>query len=187
MCDRAWLKPIPTLAKPPFDDQQHKGVRMGKQCCSDKTCCESNRPATPYSSRTTPPPGLCIAVVSEDEESLVVFDAAGTPRRYHHRKGLNLRKLCFHVHSGMAKNDDDAMLSPCFDENGLHGEPDETCFCGVEDPHIHTHLREECRGLETSKHNKIPFARSVSQTPYPSDTICRKSIPTCVCFSQHAQ
>ena len=148
---------------------------MGKQCCSDKTCCESNRPATPYSSRTTPPPGLCIAVVSEDEESLVVFDAAGTPRRYHHRKGLNLRKLCFHVHSGTAKNDDDAMLSPCFDENGLHGEPDETCFCGVEDPHIHAHLREECRGLEPSKHNKIPFARSVSQTLYPSDTICGKS------------
>ena len=55
---------------------------MGKQCCSDKTCCESNRPATPYSSRTTLPSGLCIAVVSEDEDSLVVFDAAGTPRRY---------------------------------------------------------------------------------------------------------
>jgi hypothetical protein len=33
-------------------------------------------------------------------------------------------------------------LTPCFDEDGNHGTPEESCFCGVETPHLHAHLHD---------------------------------------------
>jgi copper chaperone CopZ len=40
------------------------------------------------------------------------------------------------------------LLTPCFDEFGNHGIPDESCFCGVDTPHIHAHLRELCAAYQ---------------------------------------
>jgi hypothetical protein len=33
-------------------------------------------------------------------------------------------------------------LTPCFDDEGNHGTPDEGCFCGVETPHLHAHMHD---------------------------------------------
>ena len=57
---------------------------------------------------------------------------------------VSLSKVCFSAHSLPAD-----LLTTCFDENFLHGEADETCMCGDEDPHIHAHLTgSDCHGNE---------------------------------------
>jgi hypothetical protein len=34
------------------------------------------------------------------------------------------------------------LLTPCFDDAGNHGAPEEGCFCGVETPHLHAHVHD---------------------------------------------
>jgi len=48
-----------------------------------------------------------------------------------------VKKICFSSHGTGELTD--ALLTQCFDADGLHGEPDETCFCGVDTPHLHAH------------------------------------------------
>jgi len=98
---------------------------------------------------------MCVAVVRGDE--IDVFDARGNARtfalatrsssRQHANHTTNHAKLCFSTH-GLGTIDTDDMLTPCFDEDGEHGEPEETCFCGLETPHLHAHLHDHKRCID---------------------------------------
>lgn len=41
----------------------------------------------------------------------------------------------------------DGMVTPCFDSNGEHNEPDEEYPCGVEEEHLHDHHQEHAQGI----------------------------------------
>jgi len=85
---------------------------------------------------------LCLAVVREDKSDVVVFDAKGVPKYFSYKDqkggGGGGGKICFEGHGHNA----DDFLTPCFDEEGCHGEPEESCFCGNEEPHIHAHWHD---------------------------------------------
>lgn len=78
-----------------------------------------------------------VAVVRESSADVVVFDAKGEPRAFSY-KGAH-GKVCFSGHG----HDADDFLTPCFDEDGHHGDPEETCFCGIETPHLHAHVHDD--------------------------------------------
>lgn len=78
---------------------------------------------------------LCLAVIRENGVDVVIFDAEGVPRTFR-TTGADLQKLCFRSHGY------DDMLTPCFDETGKHGAPEESCFCGIDTPHLHAHVRD---------------------------------------------
>lgn len=78
----------------------------------------------------------CLAVIRESGTEISLFDASGHVRSFKHNG--DIRKLCFSSHG----QDADDLLTPCFDEDGNHGTPDEGCFCGEEAPHIHAHLHD---------------------------------------------
>jgi copper chaperone CopZ len=118
----------------------------------DSPCCNSNRDATATKASSCCAAAeavasinhiddspLCLAVIREDGGDVVLFDASGRPRSFQFKsKGVDIRKLCFNTHASQA----DDLLTPCFDEEGNHGDPEESCFCGVETPHLHAHLRD---------------------------------------------
>jgi copper chaperone CopZ len=142
-----------------MDEQQlqqpQAGPEHGKSCYGGrkkeegadvKPCGESNHagnsssssssPASVYSSFREDNNPLCLAVIRENGTDLVVFDAGGQPRTFRYRG--DVRKLCFSSHGNAGLED---LLTPCFDEQGNHGDPDESCFCGVDVPHLHAHVR----------------------------------------------
>jgi copper chaperone CopZ len=85
---------------------------------------------------------LCIAVVQENGTDVVVFDTNGVPRTFHFfypQSNGNKLQLCFDSHGRNDMNGD--TLSPCFNEYGLHGNPVDPCFCGVETAHLHAHIK----------------------------------------------
>jgi ribosomal protein L32/copper chaperone CopZ len=97
---------------------------------------------------------LCLAVIREDGGDVVLFDASGRPRSFNF-KGDDIRKLCFDTHSygtSLATGVDD-LLTPCFDQDGNHGDPEESCFCGVDTPHLHAHLRDPRTCQEEDDHD----------------------------------
>ena len=99
-------------------------------------CCDDKKPAavrSPNESNHT----LCLAVVRENGADVVLFDATGVPRSFTYSGDAG--KLCFSTH-GNGQVDD--LLTPCFDEDGKHGVPDESCFCGVDTPHLHAHMHD---------------------------------------------
>ena len=79
---------------------------------------------------------LCLAVVRESGADISLFDASGEVRSFSY-KG-DIRNLCFSSHGQQA----DDLLTPCFDDAGNHGSPEEGCFCGVETPHLHAHVHD---------------------------------------------
>ena len=83
---------------------------------------------------------LCLAVVREEHSDVVVFDAKGEPKAFSFKgnSGSGGAKLCFSTHG----HDADDFLTPCFDEEGNHGEPEESCFCGIDEPHLHAHWHD---------------------------------------------
>ena len=50
-----------------------------------------------------------------------------------------LDKIYFSSHEIGAYGLADAILTPCFDESGLHGEPEEIFICSVESAHVYAH------------------------------------------------
>lgn len=81
---------------------------------------------------------LCLAVIREGGADVVVFDASGEPRTFRYEG--DVRDLCFESHG----NIDESILTPCFDGDGMHGSPKDNarCFCGVDAPHLHAHLKD---------------------------------------------
>jgi len=84
---------------------------------------------------------LCLAVVRDDFSDVVVFDAKGEPKAFSFKELLTKKadgKICFSAHG----HDTDDFLTPCFDEEGNFGEPEESCFCGIDEPHLHAHWHD---------------------------------------------
>lgn len=129
----------------------------------------------------------CVAILLDDNGTKVnVFDAKGRPRRFElPSSNGKTKKVCFSTH-GVA-----GLLTPCFDENGEHGEPDEGCFCGEDEPHIHAHFYDPniCNNRDEDKKDLISLAQL---TLFPVDdhdddekrsqasTASTKSIDHCV-------
>eukprot|EP00429_Kryptoperidinium_foliaceum_P010449 CAMPEP_0176005206 /NCGR_PEP_ID=MMETSP0120_2-20121206/2087_1 /TAXON_ID=160619 /ORGANISM="Kryptoperidinium foliaceum, Strain CCMP 1326" /LENGTH=1259 /DNA_ID=CAMNT_0017337907 /DNA_START=89 /DNA_END=3864 /DNA_ORIENTATION=+ len=109
----------------------------------------------------------CMAFVASDDKDLFVLDAGGNWRSFRCENG-KIQQLCFSSHG---QNVDD-FLSPCFDEAGNHGDPEESCFCGLDSPHIHAHVYdpETCRGgaepsAENSKESGLMNLSKITLLP----------------------
>jgi copper chaperone CopZ len=152
------------------DTHNHDDSKSAITCCSSHK--SSLAPAAITSHRSHEDThvhnssSICLAVVREDGADVVIFDASGAPRTFKH-KG-DIRNLCFKTHGfGMA----DDLLTPCFDEDGNHGSPEEDCFCGIDTPHLHAHLYDPtvCQEHNVGD-NSIHFL--ASQTLHPiQDTV----------------
>jgi len=83
----------------------------------------------------------CLAIIERNAGNVWVWDASGSalPFSIPAGAGKKLDDLCFHTH-GIAHVDD--LMTPCFDEDGYHGDPEEPCFCGLETPHLHAHVKD---------------------------------------------
>ncbi|KAL3923654.1 MAG: hypothetical protein SGARI_006174, partial [Bacillariaceae sp.] len=77
----------------------------------------------------------CIGLIAKDGSAIAIYDVKGDLQTFSLPNG-DIRNLCFSSHGHNA----DDLLTPCFDDEGLHGEPDESCFCGVDTPHLHAHV-----------------------------------------------
>jgi copper chaperone CopZ len=109
---------------------------------------------------------LCLAVVRENGADVVIFDATGVPRTFRTSAANIAHQLCFRSHGF------DDLLTPCFDNDGKHGAPDESCFCGVETPHLHAHVRDPktCGGeQEKTKLSDQELSYWASQTLHPAE------------------
>mmetsp|Transcript_25540 Transcript_25540/g.39565 ORF Transcript_25540/g.39565 Transcript_25540/m.39565 type:complete len:1265 (+) Transcript_25540:39-3833(+) len=148
-----------------------------------------------------------IAVVHHGDDKtkprVDVYDANGRARSFqlddssdnrNLKNGENKKILCFSTHN--SGHGIDELLTPCFDEDGLHGTPDEGCFCGRDEPHIHAHeynpktcgsSGDHGAGSPScqKKHAKIPDISVLSRlTLYPVDDNDELS---CACCSHNRQ
>lgn len=96
---------------------------------------------------------ICMALVRPSGREVDVFDARGKALCFQAPSGPGNgggsnggtpedRKLCFSNHGLGSPNGVDGLLTPCFDGQGEHGEPEEGCFCGVDTPHLHAHVHD---------------------------------------------
>ena len=108
---------------------------------------------------------LCLAVVRENGADIVVFDASGAPRTFSYTG--DIRNLCFKTHGNEIADD---LLTPCFDEEGNHGFPEEDCFCGVDTPHLHAHLYDPqiCSNEDGTKSQDAAIGYLASQILHPT-------------------
>jgi hypothetical protein len=85
----------------------------------------------------------CIGLISSTGNEISIFDARGNLQSFSYTGGGNNTisdySLCFSTHG---HNNADDLLTPCFDQEGLHGDPEETCFCGIDTPHLHAHIHD---------------------------------------------
>jgi len=86
----------------------------------------------------------CVAVLSRDGSKVSIYDSSGAVRTFavdgFMNDSNNSKKLCFSSH-GVPHVDE--YLSPCFNADGLHGDPEEGCFCGIDEAHLHAHPYDE--------------------------------------------
>jgi hypothetical protein len=107
---------------------------------------------------------LCLAVVRESGADISLFDASGEVRSFSY-KG-DIRKLCFSSHGQEA----DDLLTPCFDDAGNHGSPEEGCFCGVETPHLHAHVHDPKTCNEDSPNTaEVDLMKLARMTLHPTE------------------
>ena len=137
-----------------------------KKCCPDDKCCQeddvtceccnstkcicvpiTNAPCCSTNGCCADSPGekshlTCLAVIRPDNITVDVFDVNGRSRAFRCKNKmfnnkLMSNKLCFSTHGA-----GDGLLTYCFDKNGEHGEPEEECVCGEEEPHLHAHIHD---------------------------------------------
>lgn len=94
----------------------------------------------------------CVAILREDGD-VDVYDVFGQVKTFcvdPSNAASDKFRLCFSTHG---HQDIDGFLTPCFDENGAHGYPEEDCFCGRVEPHMHAHVhsKSNCVGDLKSK------------------------------------
>ena len=107
---------------------------------------------------------LCLAVVRESGADISLFDASGEVRSFSYKGDIH--KLCFSSHGQQA----DDLLTPCFDDAGNHGSPDEGCFCGVETPHLHAHVHDPktCND-DSSNTAEVDLMKLARMTLHPTE------------------
>jgi cation transport ATPase len=110
------------------------------------------------------PKPVYVAIIRE--QMVDVYDANGQLKSFKHPGGRNknakkdMNKICFSSHG----NDVGSLLTPCFDDDGRHGEPEEGCFCGVDDPHIHAHYHEDKFCNEKNRKNDTDVMKLANLT-----------------------
>ena len=139
-------------------------------CTEKKSCCAGH----PFTLQDDDSP-VCLAVIREDGGDIVLFDASGKPRAFRY-KG-DIRNLCFETHGSSMADD---LLTPCFDEDGNHGEPEESCFCGEDGPHLHAHLRDSCGG-QGNKTDNINYLAThilhpIDESTDTDDSVCNLGV-----------
>lgn len=116
----------------------------------------------------------CLAIL-RDDGVVDVYDVKGEVRSFVQENSeskltTGQAKICFSSHG----RDVDSFLTPCFDDEGRHGEPEEGCFCGIDTPHLHAHVRnyDTCNNLnETSDGNLGKLAKLVFHPAEESDDV----------------
>lgn len=73
-----------------------------------------------------------------NDSDIFIWDAQGHLQVFTHKGSGAVQDLCFSSHG----NNADDFLTPCFDEDGMHGVPEEGCFCGLDAPHLHAHMHD---------------------------------------------
>ena len=108
---------------------------------------------------------LCLAVVGANGTDISLIDASGNVRGFSYKGAID--KLCFSSHG----QDADDLLTPCFDEDGNHGIPDESCFCGVETPHLHAHVHnpKTCSDGKAKATEDPDLMKLAKLTLFPTD------------------
>jgi len=94
---------------------------------------------------------VCYALIEGDD--VLVFDAEGEVKRFR-LEGDKRKRLCFSTHG---HEDAAGFLTPCFDDEGIHGVPEESCFCGVDEPHLHAHYRDEKTCSDTNQDKDFSY------------------------------
>ena len=103
---------------------------------------------------------LCLpAIIPEDGKTISIWDVSGTVQSFSYHQGKNhpkggaqgggdVRNMCFSSHhhhqdgTTLITVPTDDLLTPCLDEAGNHGMPEEGCFCGIDIPHLHAHVHD---------------------------------------------
>mmetsp|Transcript_29767 Transcript_29767/g.63127 ORF Transcript_29767/g.63127 Transcript_29767/m.63127 type:complete len:1409 (+) Transcript_29767:67-4293(+) len=139
------------------NDSGNSAKQVAASCCSSsttkpatKSCCDLNAESntsccppknTDCCNKSIDKTQSCLAVIRPDNSAVDVFDTKGRSKTFRFnskRKDMSGKKLCFSTHG--AGEDIDGMLTPCFNRNGEHDEPEEECACGEEEPHLHAHI-----------------------------------------------
>lgn len=204
-----------TFTSPTRDSSGEEKCCDSKSCChgEETTCSKSFTSTAAGTSGITPcchetpehNSAVCLAVIRENGTDVVIFDASGVPRTFTYQG--DIRKLCFSTHGWQttttanlptnnqdqdADDDDDApqvddLLTPCFDQQGNHGDPGESCrFCDVETPHLHAHVHDpqtchpenssvSLRGAKSNKMDGMGFLATQILLPIPEDATTSSS------------
>ena len=88
-----------------------------------------------------------------------------TPSATATKSAVDPNNICFSSHG----HDVDEFLTPCFDELGQHGDPEEGCFCGIDTPHLHAHVHNDktCIDHDDHDHDKNDVSRLSQLTFHP--------------------
>jgi copper chaperone CopZ len=83
----------------------------------------------------------CIALLPETGNDIIMVYDTNSDVKYYScsttkNKNVTVRNLCFSTHGHNVGD----LLTPCLDDEGIHGDPPEGCFCGIDTPHLHAHL-----------------------------------------------
>ncbi|KAL3922549.1 MAG: hypothetical protein SGARI_006425, partial [Bacillariaceae sp.] len=127
-CCAGTMKADETSSKNEYED--------AKTLCSgddDALCC----PLDADGEDDGPDVLTCIGLIAKDGSTIAIYDVKGELQTFSLPNG-DIRSLCFSSHGHNAGD----LLTPCFDDEGLHGEPEEGCFCGIDTPHLHAHIHD---------------------------------------------
>lgn len=133
-------------------EQNYNTINYSHHHHDDEDQKESNTKSTQSnkSQQVHSKPSL-IAIVRENGTDVDVYDIHGNVKTFQTKDLKPGHKLCFSTHGQNV----DLFLTPCFDDEGGHGEPSETCFCGVSTPHFHAHLRKDSCNNDDDKDSLI--------------------------------
>ena len=145
-CDRNALKSRCCQEEEEVDVEE-EGVEEDSNYESNHACCNTHSTAEEEDDFVDLGRGgnglICLALVNESGDEVSIIDAKSEVRSFslfqRIGQGGDVRKLCFSSH-GYGGTDD--LLTPCLDDDGCHGVPDEGCFCGLTEPHIHAHFHD---------------------------------------------
>lgn len=142
----------------------------------------------PVAQQSCHPKPVYVAIIKD--YAVDVYDINGEMKTFKCKTHFDMKRVCFSSHGN---HDLDSLLTPCFDDNGCHGKPKSICFCGIEDPHIHAHFKDDLicnidKGMEVSNLSNLTLfpdeedyedeEKVIHDTPATSDTTTTTSDPS---------
>jgi hypothetical protein len=124
---------------------------------------------------------VCLAILRHDE--VVLFDLAGVPKLFTAPKDDDINRLCFDTHGCRGYDD---WLTPCLDSDGLHGDPEEACFCGVDTPHLHAHSKDRCDSIhENTQIDSVEYLASKILLVRAAEDLVELSVKHAIMHNDH--